>query len=204
MAEGATLVLAYLLGSAPVAWLVFRWRTGGDLRLVGDGNVGAANAAREGAGQGAAVVIILADIGKGLLAVSIARWWALEAGWWAAAGALVMVGHMFPVFLRFNGGRAAATALGAAGAFLPWQFGATFVVGGLTYLVTGIAELGILLVAAPLPFLAIAFDAPAAAIGFCFAAPIAAGLKAGLDRYARTRAAGSAGGSASGSMRGGG
>lgn len=185
--EIITLVLAYLLGSIPVAWLVFRVRTGGDLRRVGDGNVGAANAAREGGGRSAAVVIILADIGKGLLAVAVARWWSLEIGWWVAAGALVMVGHMFPVFLRFNGGRAAATALGASGAFLPWQFGVTFVVGGLTYLITGIAELGILLVAAPLPFIAIAFDARPEAIGFCFAAPIAAGLKAGLDRYLRSR-----------------
>ena len=189
MTEAAVLIAAYLLGSLPIAWLVFRARTGGDLRRAGDGNVGAANAAREGAGHLAGVCIILADIGKGLLAVAIARWAGLEQGWWAAAGALVMVGHMFPVFLRFNGGRAAATALGASGAFVPLQFGATFVVGGLTYLLTRKAELGILLVAAPLPFLAIAFDHPPETIGFCFAAPVAAGLKAGLDRYLRGRRA---------------
>ena len=187
MAEAVTLVLAYLLGSIPVPWLVFRWRTGQDLRLVGDGNVGAANAAREGAGNAAGVAIIMLDIGKGLLAVSIARWWGLELGWWTAAGSIVMVGHMWPVFLKFNGGRAAATALGAAGAFLPWQFGITFLVGGLTYLVTRIAELGILLVAAPLPFLAIAFGAPIEAIAFCFAAPIGAGLKTALDKWQDAR-----------------
>ena len=187
MAEAATLILAYLLGSIPFAWLIYRRLTGGDLRAVGDGNVGAANAAREGAGQWAGVAIILADIGKGLLAVAIARWWGLGMGWWLAAGGLVMVGHMFPVFLRFNGGRAAATSLGASGAFLPVQFGVTFVVGGLTYLITGIAELGILLVAAPLPFLAIACGADLEAIGFCFAAPIAAGAKAGIDRLLRSR-----------------
>ncbi len=187
MAEAVTLVLAYLLGAIPVSWLVFRWRTGLDLREVGDGNVGAANAAREGAGHAAGAAIIVLDIGKGLLAVTIARWWGLELGWWTAAGALVMVGHMWPVFLKFNGGRAAATGLGAAGAFLPWQFGITFVVGGLTYLVTRIAELGILLVAAPLPFLAIAFGAPIEAIIFCFAAPIGAGLKTVVDRWQRVR-----------------
>lgn len=189
MTEAAVLIGAYLLGSIPVAWLIFRARTGGDLRRVGDGNVGAANAAREGAGHAAGVAIILADIGKGLLAVAIARWAGLEQGWWAAAGALVMVGHMFPIFLRFDGGRAAATALGASGAFVPLQFGVTFVVGGLTYLATRKAELGILLVAAPLPFLAIAFSYPPEVIGFCFAAPIAAGIKAGLDRYLRGRQA---------------
>ena len=185
MPEAITVALAYLLGSAPVAWIVFRWRTGQDLRQVGDGNVGAANAAREGAGHLWGAIIIVLDIGKGLLAVSIARFWDLEIGWWIAAGALVMVGHMWPIFLRFNGGRAAATALGASGAFLPWQFGVTFVVGGLTYLVTRVAEIGILLVAAPLPFLAIAFDAPIEAIIFCFVAPIAAGLKTVLDRWQR-------------------
>ena len=189
MTEAGVLIGAYLLGSIPVAWLVFRALTGGDLRRAGDGNVGAANAAREGAGHAAGVCIILAGIGKGLLAVSIARWAGLEHGWWAAAGALAMAGHMFPIFLRFNGGRAAATSLGASGAFLPLQFGATFVVGGIVYLATRKAELGILLVSAPLPFLAIAFGAPPAAIGFCFAAPIAAGLKAGIDRYLRGRGA---------------
>ncbi len=192
MTAAAVLIAAYLLGSVPVAWLVFRVKTGGDLRLAGDGNVGAANAAREGAGHFWGAAIICSDIGKGLLAVAIARWAGLEQGWWAAAGALVMVGHMFPIFLRFNGGRAAATALGASGAFVPLQFGATFVVGGLTYLLTRKAELGILLVAAPLPFLAIAFDYPAETIGFCFAAPVAAGLKAGIDRYLRARAEGAA------------
>ena len=183
MAEAITLVLAYLLGSLPVSWLVFRWRTGEDLRLVGDGNVGAANAAREGAGHFFGAVIIVIDIGKGLLAVSIARWWGLDLGWWMAAGGIVMVGHMWPLFLRFNGGRAAATSLGAAGAFLPCQFGVTFVVGGLTYLVTRIAELGILLVAAPLPLLAIAFGEPIESIIFCFAAPLAALLKTVWDKW---------------------
>lgn len=191
MPEAVTLVLAYLLGSIPVAWLVFRWRTGADLRLVGDGNVGAANAAREGAGHFLGAVIIVTDIGKGLLAVSVARLWELELGWWIAAGGLVMVGHMWPLFLRFNGGRAAAAGLGAAGGFLPWQFGVTFVVGGLTYLVTRKAEVGILLVAAPLPFIAIAFGEPIEAIVFCFAAPIAAGAKTLIDRgWSRWRTTG--------------
>ena len=183
MPEAVTLVLAYLLGSIPVSWLVFRWRTGQDLREVGDGNVGAANAAREGAGHFFGAVIIVTDIGKGLLAVSIARWWGLELGWWMAAGGLVMVGHMWPLFLRFNGGRAAATALGATGAFLPWQFGVTFVVGGLTYLATRNASLGILLVGAPLPLLTVALGEPIEAIIFCFAAPISAALKTVWDKW---------------------
>ena len=87
------------------------------------------------------------------------------------------------LFLRFNGGRAAATALGATGAFLPWQFGITFVVGGLTYLATRNASLGILLVGAPLPLLTVALGEPIEAIIFCFAAPISAALKTVWDKW---------------------
>lgn len=189
MDAAVTLVLAYLIGSIPITWLIFWWRTGTDLRTVGDGNVGSANAIRQGAGRWWGHISLVLDVGKGLLAVSIARWFGLDHGWWMAAGYLAMAGHMFPVWLRFQGGRAAATAMGAAGAFLPWQFGVTFAAGGIAFLVLRIAEVGILLVAAPLPFLAIAFNAPAEAIAFCFSAPIVAGLKAALDRYLRTRAA---------------
>ena len=190
MPEAITLILAYLIGSVPMSWLIYYWRSGGkDLRTVGDGNVGSANAIREGAGWFWGHLALVLDVGKGLLAVSIARWWDLDAGWWMVAGYLVMAGHMFPVFLRFQGGRAAATAMGAAGAFLPWQFGLTFAAGTAAFLILRIAELGILLVAAPLPFLAIAFDAPDEAIAFCFSAPIVAGGKAGLDRWRRSRAA---------------
>ena len=190
MPEAITLILAYLTGSVPMSWLIYYWRSGGtDLRTVGDGNVGSANAIREGAGWFWGHIALVMDVGKGLLAVSIARWWDLDAGWWMVAGYLVMAGHMFPVFLRFQGGRAAATAMGAAGAFLPWQFGLTFAAGTAAFLILRIAELGILLVAAPLPFLAIAFDAPHEAIAFCFSAPIVAGGKAGLDRWRRGRAA---------------
>ncbi len=185
MPEALTLVLAYLIGALPATWLIFWWRTGQDLRTVGDGNVGSANAIREGAGFFWGHVALLADTGKGLLAVSLARWLDLDIGWWVAAGYVVMVGHMFPVWLRFDGGRAAATAMGAAGAFLPWQFGMTFAAGTVAFLVLRVAELGILLVAAPLPFLAIVWDLPPAAIAFTFTAPMLAGAKAAFDRWQR-------------------
>ena len=193
MPEAITVALAYLIGSLPITWAIFYWRTGQDLRTVGDFNVGSANAMREGVGWLWGHGALLLDVGKGLLAVSVARWLDLGIGWWLAAGYLVMVGHMFPVFLGFRGGRAAATGMGAAGAFLPWQFGLTFAAGTAAFLVLRIAELGILLVAAPLPFLAIAFDAPPEAIAFCFTAPILAGAKAALDRRQRARRARAAG-----------
>ncbi len=189
MTEALTIVLAYVIGSIPATWLIFRWRTGRDLRTAGDGNVGSANALREGIGWLPGHVALLLDVGKGLLAVSIARWFDLPIGWWLGAGYVVMVGHMYPVWLRFEGGRAAATSMGASGAFLPWQFGLTFATGTIVFVVLRIAELGILLVAAPLPFLAIAFDQPPEVIAFCFSAPAVAGLKAGLDKLLRQRRA---------------
>lgn len=189
MDAALTLLLAYLIGSIPVTWLIFYWRTGHDLRAVGDGNVGSANAIRSGAGFVWGHLALLADVGKGLLAVSIARWFDLEIGWWMAVGFLVMVGHMFPVWLRFQGGRAAATAMGAAGAFMPWQFGLCFAAAATAFLFFKIAELGILIAAAPLPFIAIAWNLPAAAIAFAFAAPVLAALKTAFDhrRLARRR-----------------
>ena len=187
MEPALTLLLAYLIGSIPVTWLIFYWRTGRDLRAAGDGNVGSANAIRSGAGFLWGRLALLADVGKGLLAVSLARWFNLEIGWWVAAGFLVMVGHMFPVWLRFQGGRAAATAMGAAGAFVPWQFGICFAAATAAFLLLKIAELGILIVAAPLPFIAIAWNLPAAAIAFTFAAPVLAALKAAFDYWYRSR-----------------
>ena len=187
MNETLTIALAYLIGSVPTTWLICYWRTGLDLRRVGDGNVGSASALHAGAGWWSGHVALLLDVGKGLLAVSIARWLDVPLGWWLAAGYTVMLGHMFPVWLRFHGGRAAATSLGAAGAFLPWQFGLTFAVGAAAFMLLRRAELGILLVVAPLPFLAIAFHQDAAVIAFCFSAPVLAGLKAAFDRLQRRR-----------------
>ena len=191
MTEALAVILAYVIGSTPIRWLMFYWRSGGeDLRVVGDHNVGSVNAMREGAGWPWGHAALLGDVGKGLLAVSIARWLDLPVGWWLACGYIVILAHMFPVWLRFHGGRGAATAMGAAGAFLPWQFAVTMATGSVVFLIVRIAELGVLLVAAPLPFLAVAFDLPVAAIVFCFTAPILAGLKAAFDRWRRARATG--------------
>ena len=108
---------------------------------------------------------------------------------WLVAGYAVMAGHMFPVWLRFNGGRSAATAMGAIGAMLPWQFGITFAAGTITFLIVGIAELGIFVAVGPLPFLAVALEEPTAVIVFAISAPIIAAMKAAFDRWLRTRQA---------------
>lgn len=198
MNEALTLVLAYGLGSVLWSWVIYFLRTGRDLRTIGDHNPGSANAIREGSGWLSGHVALLLDTGKGLLAVSLARWFDLEIGWWLAAGYVVIVAHMFPIWLRFRGGRAAATAMGAAGAFLPWQFGITFAAGTLAFVTLRNAQLGILLVAAPLPFIAIAWGLPAPAIAFCFSAPLLPAARAGIDRWRRQSAGVVLGGAESG------
>ena len=110
---------AYLLGSIPFGYLLYRFRQGKDIRSTGSGNIGATNVFRA-AGFPAAAVTFLLDAGKGYAAVVIAgQATGGSAIAMAFAVALVMVGHCFPVFLSFRGGKAVATGLGAFLAISP-------------------------------------------------------------------------------------
>ena len=102
-------VLGYLLGSIPFGLLLTRFAGRGDIRRIGSGNIGATNVLRTGSKTLAALTVLL-DVAKGMASVMIARQWGAEAGL-AAAGCAVL-GHMFPVWLGFRGGKGVATALG--------------------------------------------------------------------------------------------
>ena len=110
---------AYLLGSIQPGLLLIRMTRGMDVRDVGSGKTGVTNVLRTG-GKGAALVVLVMDCGKGSAAALVAR--ALSESAWVEAGAAaaVMVGHVFPVFAGFRGGRGVATGVGAAGGLLPW------------------------------------------------------------------------------------
>jgi acyl phosphate:glycerol-3-phosphate acyltransferase len=105
----AAAIIGYLLGSIPFGLVLTRLAGLGDIRQIGSGNIGATNVLRTGNKTLAAATLIL-DLLKGLAAVLIAANWGEHAAV-AAAGAVVL-GHMFPIWLRFRGGKAAATALG--------------------------------------------------------------------------------------------
>lgn len=133
---GVVLVGAsYLAGSIPFGLLLGRFFAGVDVREAGSGNIGATNVART-AGRRLGVLTLVLDAGKGALAVGITAWVLGvpdHAGWPAAAGLAAFLGHVFPVWLRFRGGKGVATALGAFLALTPWLtlgaalvFGATF------------------------------------------------------------------------------
>ena len=118
MTTAAIVATAYFLGSIPFAWL-FAWGVGGvDVRVAGSGNVGATNVLRT-SGSTAAFFTAALDIAKGAAAVSLARWLGASDGVAAAAGVAVVLGHVYPVWLRFRGGKGVAAACGAFAVLAP-------------------------------------------------------------------------------------
>jgi len=113
-------LLGYLLGSIPTAHLVARWRAGVNIRNVGEGNVGARNVWHV-VGPFWGLLVGFLDISKGLGAVLLA--WALGASTIGAllAGPAAIVGHAFPLFLRFQGGKGVSTTAGVLIAWSPWS-----------------------------------------------------------------------------------
>jgi acyl phosphate:glycerol-3-phosphate acyltransferase len=110
LAIAAALIGGYLLGSIPFGVIVTRLGGAGDVRKIGSGNIGATNVLRTGR-KDLAALTLLGDAGKGVLAVLLARAiWGEAAG--ALAGGAAFAGHLFPVWLRFKGGKGVATALG--------------------------------------------------------------------------------------------
>ncbi len=122
------LVGAYLVGSVPTAYIVGRWRRGIDIRQYGSGNVGASNLLRASS-RGLATLVIIVDLGKGMLMVWAAQATGLAIGQQVAVGLAAIIGHNWPVFLRFSGGRGILTTMGVAfflplinGPLVPWAF----------------------------------------------------------------------------------
>ena len=108
----AVIVTAYALGCIAVGYYLVRWRTGKDLHEVASGATGGRNAGRV-LGRGGAVLTVLADIVKGMIAVGIARTFQLEARTMILAMLAVVIGHIWPVQLRFKGGKGLSPAFGA-------------------------------------------------------------------------------------------
>ena len=105
------LTLGYLLGSMPNGYLAGRWLKGIDLRQCGSGSTGATNVLRN-VGKGPALVVFLLDVGKGALAVLLAKSVGLNDWVQVLAGLAALAGHIWPVWLGWKGGKAVATGLG--------------------------------------------------------------------------------------------
>ncbi len=149
---------AYLLGSVPVAYLAARWFGGVDLRKVGSRNVGASNVSAT-VSKWVAIPVLLFDIFKGALPVVLARCLGLCTGMQAAAGIAAILGHNWPVFLGFQGGRGIATSLGAVLALSP-PIGVIVLVGSYLFAPFKQHSLGVFLVVFFMPFIAWFFAGP--------------------------------------------
>jgi len=114
----AAIIIGYILGSIPFAYIIGRLKKGVDIRETGGGNIGALNVYRN-VGPIYGLSALAADIGKGAMAVVIAGWLDLSLPWICVAGFAAIVGHNWPVFLKFKGGKGAATVLGVLLAFMP-------------------------------------------------------------------------------------
>jgi glycerol-3-phosphate acyltransferase PlsY len=109
----------YLLGSVPAAYIAARWSRGIDIRKYGSGNIGAANVLATGS-KWASILVIIFDLGKGMVVVYIAKLIGLEVYQQVIIGIAAIIGHNWPVFLGFNGGRGLLTTLGVVFILAPW------------------------------------------------------------------------------------
>src|ERR1700732_1214840 len=145
------LVVAYLVGGIPFGYLLVRWKTGEDVREKGSGNIGATNVLRT-TGRAVAVATLLLDIAKGVFAVWLAD--KLSGGspmWMSLAALAVMAGHAFPVFLKFQGGKAVASFIGAFLYLTPIPLLAVLLLFVVTVAVTRHISAGSILAAATFP-----------------------------------------------------
>jgi glycerol-3-phosphate acyltransferase PlsY len=147
--------LAYLLGSIPIGLIVARLMGGADPRQAGSGNLGAANLFRL-LGRNAGVFTLLGDIVKGAVPVFLALYWLTSLGTWhdaavSAVGLAAVLGHVFPIYLKFQGGKAVATAFGVIAVLCPLAAVNLVVVYALTLYQVRIFSMGAVICAWLLP-----------------------------------------------------
>jgi len=169
-------VIGYLLGSIPSAYIAGRLIKGVDIRRVGGGNVGALNIMRE-IGMVAGLAVLLADMGKGALAVLIAQWLGVSLIFVFIVGLAAVVGHSWPVFLKFKGGMGGATAMGVLLALAPVEFAISFAITVIVVLVTSNVRLGMGVGLAFLPLIIWWFGNDNSLIIYSLALPLFLGLR---------------------------
>jgi glycerol-3-phosphate acyltransferase PlsY len=164
--SAAVIIIAYLLGSIPFGYLIVRASRGADVRETGSGGTGATNVSRR-AGKRAGVITLLLDVLKGAAAVLIVLWIlgllsregqadsaVQSVYWWVAAAAVAtIVGHVYPVWLRFRGGKGVATGVGVFLVLAPIAVALAGVIFVVVVASTRYVSLGSVLAAAAIPFL---------------------------------------------------
>ncbi len=188
-ADILALFVALFIGSVPLSWLLARYRYGVDLRVIGDRNVGSGALMRVG-GMPAVVVATILDLLKGAAAVAIAL--ALATAEWVAltAGVLVVVGHIFPPWLAFHGGRGAAAAIGVGWALFPLSGLVMLAVGLVTLVASRRTPIAIACALISLIAVAAVIERDSGRLLFVALLFIGVGLKDAFDRIRARRASG--------------
>jgi acyl phosphate:glycerol-3-phosphate acyltransferase len=154
------IAVGYGLGSIPTGLLIARWQRGVDIRRHGSGNIGMTNVLRA-VGKGAAALTLVGDLAKGLIPVLLARVWLTSPWAIGLVGLAAVVGHVYPVFAGFQGGKGVATTLGVFIPLLPGPLFLAFVVWAACVAFRRQVSLGSLAAAAFLPLAAWVWGAPA-------------------------------------------
>ena len=129
------IIFAYFIGSFPSAYIIARLRKGIDIRQVGSRNMGAMNVFYK-VGFAEGILVLAVDIGKGAVAVALARYLGVQEIVQLLAGVAAVLGHSFPIFLNFRGGRGGATCIGILAFLMPWGIPFYLAIFGITLLVT--------------------------------------------------------------------
>lgn len=157
--EIVLVALAYVLGSLPTAYLLVRLMTGKDVRTTGSGNVGATNALRT-AGWKVGVVVTIIDVMKGALPVWLMSRFNPESGWIAAAMLAAVLGHCYPVWLKFKGGKGVATCFGAFVVIAPLSALAALVLWVVVLVISRWVALASMVASAAFPLILKLIDRP--------------------------------------------
>src|SRR5215467_6201963 len=154
---------AYLLGSVPAGYILGS-RAGIDVRKAGSGNIGATNVARL-VGKRQGILTLIADAAKGFIPVFVASRLGLSSNWIALTGVAAFLGHLYPVFLKFRGGKGVATALGVLLGVAPWATLLLAVIFAVVAYASRTVSLSAMIAAAAAPLALWLFSYPVVLIG---------------------------------------
>lgn len=159
------ILIGYLLGSIPTAWFAGHLLRRRDIRSMGDGNMGAANAFRE-LGAAAGIIVGLVDAAKGALTIVLAHYAGASLPVVMLAGAAAILGHNFPVFLGFRGGRGESTTIGELLTLLPYPMFVVALPASLTLIISRNVVLASAVLFIPLPFICWWLGVPGSLIAY--------------------------------------
>lgn len=155
-----TPIIAYLLGSIPFGYLIVRWQKGVDVRSTGSGSTGATNVMRN-LGIAGFVATFLLDLGKGIAAVLLAaRLTGGDPRWIAASSVAAILGHCFPIWLKFRGGKGVATGVGVFIALAPVQVALVLGIFAIIVAIWRYISMGSIIATAAFPILVLFMKHP--------------------------------------------